>query len=62
MEHFLFKCPKWKEQRAILNGLKTIPETLGNRRNSEKAVKYLLAPKRLEQFSHLDCLSTIEVA
>ena len=48
VEHFLFKCPRWKEQRAILDGLKTVRETLGERKNSEKAVKYLLATKRLE--------------
>jgi hypothetical protein len=55
IEHFLFKCPKWKEQRAILNGLKTMKETLGERENSERAVRFLLATKRLEQFSRLDC-------
>ena len=60
VEHFLFKCPRWKEQRAILNGLRTIKEALGNRENSEKAVKYLLATKRLEQFSHIDCELALE--
>jgi len=53
--HFLFKCPIWEEQRALLNGLKTVQETLGERENSEKAVRYLLATKRLEQFSRIDC-------
>ena len=48
VRHFLFKCPRWNEQRAILNGLKTIKEALGERKNSEKVVKYLLATKRLE--------------
>lgn len=43
-----------------MNGLKTIQETLGNRRNSEKAVRYLLATKRLEQFSHIDCKLALE--
>ena len=60
IEHFLFKCPRWSEQRAILNGLNTIKETLGNRKNSEKAVKYLLATKRLEQFSRIDCELALE--
>lgn len=58
--HFLFRCPKWKGQRAILNGLKTIQETLENRENSERAVRYLLATKRLEQFSHIDCKLALE--
>ena len=60
VEHFLFKCPKWKEQRVILNGLKTVRETLGDRGNSEKAVKYLLATKRLEQFSQVGCELALE--
>ena len=54
VEHFLFKCPRWEEQRAILNGLKTVRDTLGERKNSEKAVRFLLATKRLEQFSRID--------
>jgi len=54
VRHFLFKCPRWREQRAILNGLKTVKEALGERKNSEKVVKYLLATKRLEQFSQID--------
>ena len=48
IEHFLFKCSRWEEQRAILNGLKTVQETLGNRENSGKVMKYLLVIKRLE--------------
>ena len=60
VEHFLQKCPRWKEQRAILNGLKTVKETLGNRENSERAVRYLLATKRLEQFSYIDCELVLE--
>ena len=60
VEHFLFKCPRWKEQRAILDGLKTVRETLEQRENSGKAVKYLLATKRLEQFSRIDCESALE--
>ena len=48
LEHFLFKCPRWGEQRAILNGLKTVKEALEKRENSERVVKYLLAIKRLE--------------
>jgi len=55
IEHFLFKCPRWTEQRAVLNGLKTVRETLGEKKNSEKVVKFLLATKRLEQFSRIDC-------
>ena len=55
VEHFLFKCPRWKEQRAILNGVKTVREVLGERKNSEKAVRFLLATKRLEQFSRTNC-------
>ena len=60
IEHFLFKYFRWKEQRAILNGLKTIKEALGKRDNSEKVVKYLLATKRLEQFSRIDCELALE--
>jgi len=58
--HFLFKCPRWKEQRALLNGLKTVKEALEGRENSEKAVKYLLATGRLEQFSRVDCELALE--
>ena len=60
VEYFLFKCPRWEEQRAILNGPKTVKETLGTRENSEKAVRYLLATKRLEQFSRIDCDLALE--
>ena len=60
VEHFLFKCSRWREQRVTLNGLKTVQETLGERRNSEKAVKYLLATKRLKQFSQIDCELALE--
>ncbi len=60
VRHFLFKCPRWKEQRAILNGLKTIKEAIGERKNSEKVVKYLLATKRLEQFSQIDCENALK--
>ena len=60
IEHFLFKCPRWKEQRVILNGLKTVRETLRERKNSEKAVKFLLATRRLEQFSRIDCELALE--
>ena len=62
VEHFLFRCPRWEEQRAILDGLKTVKETLGKRENSEKAVKYLLATKRLEQFSRIDCELALEAS
>ena len=48
VEHFLFKCPRWEEQRAILNGLKTVKEALEERENNVKTVRYLLATKRLE--------------
>ena len=54
VEHFLFRCSKWNEQRAILGDLKTIQETLGERKNSEKAVRFVLATGRLEQFSYID--------
>ena len=60
IEHFLFKCPRWEDQRAILNGLKTVRETLGERKNSEKAVRFLLATKRLEQFSRTNCELALE--
>ena len=58
--HFLFKCPRWKEQRASLNGLKTVKEALETRDNSEKVVRFLLATKRLEQFSRTDCELALE--
>jgi len=60
VEHFLFKCSRWEEQRATLNGLKTIKEALGKRENSEKVVRYLLATERLEQFSRIDCDLALE--
>ena len=60
MEHFLFKCSRWNEQRAILGGLKTTREALGERDNSEKVVKYLLATKRLEQYSQIDHESALK--
>ena len=58
--HFLFKCPRWREQRTLLNGLKTVKEALEGRENSEKVVKYLLATGRLEQFSRVDCELALE--
>jgi hypothetical protein len=60
VEHFLFKCSRWNEQRAILGGLKTIREALGERENSEKVVKYLLATGRLEQYSRIDHESALK--
>ena len=60
VEHFLFKCPRWREQRATLGGLKTVREALGSRENSGKVVKYLLATKGLEQFSQIGCEIALE--
>ena len=60
VEHFLFKCSKWREQRAILGSLKTTRNALGKRENSEKVVRFLLATKRLEQFSRIDCDLALE--
>ena len=60
VEHFLFKCSRWMEQRTLLNGLKTIKEALGKRDNSERVVRYLLATGRLEQFSRIDCNRALE--
>ena len=54
IKHFLFKCPRWEEQRVILNGLKTVKETLEKRENSEKIVKFLLATNGLKKFSRID--------
>ena len=60
VEHFLLKCSRWREQRVLLNGLKTVKEALEERENSERVVRFTLATKRLEQFSRVDCELALE--
>ena len=54
VQHFLFNCSRWSEFRSILGDFKdkTLKYTLGSREGSRKAVEFLLATKRLEQFQH----------
>ena len=56
MEHFLYKCSKWNDYRNILGDftLKSLAETLQSREGSYRAARFLLATKRLEQFSLVD--------
>jgi Reverse transcriptase (RNA-dependent DNA polymerase) len=56
VEHFLYKCSKWNDYRNILGDftLKSLAETLQSREGSYRAARFLLATKRLEQFSLVD--------
>jgi len=60
VQHFLYKCPMWESFRDILGPYreKSLEDTLNTREGSKRAVEFLWATKRLDQFRSisLDCL------
>ena len=62
VEHFLYKCSKWNVYRDILGDfrLKSLKETLLSREGSYRAARFLIATKRLEQFSLIESLPAEE--
>ena len=63
VEHFLYKYSKWDEYRENILGdfrLKSLKETLSSRDGSYRAARFLIATKRLEQFSRIESLEAEE--
>ena len=59
VQHYLLECTKWNQQRDILGAYRDrgLRDILESREGSQKAVEFLLATGRLEQFKAFKGLS-----